>query len=149
MPGGASMMPPLADELGADFRYVALTQYLRLLCVSAVCRCSNVYAASIRRYRCLTPREYAMVGDTFNRRDCSIRRTLGQKLRIPVVSHGTSCVTVLVSFLLPDDVTMQPLEIFRIMAFLSRLGLRRGLSMPTLRHFGRQLPATLVSSHSS
>ena len=34
LPGGASMMPPLADELGADFRYVALTQYLRLLCVS-------------------------------------------------------------------------------------------------------------------
>ena len=34
LPGGASLMPALADELGADFRYVALTQYLRLLVVS-------------------------------------------------------------------------------------------------------------------
>lgn len=34
LPGGASLMPVLADELGADYRYVALTQYLRLLIVS-------------------------------------------------------------------------------------------------------------------
>lgn len=34
LPGGASLMPALADELGADYRYVALTQYLRLLIVS-------------------------------------------------------------------------------------------------------------------
>ena len=34
LPGGASLMPALASELGADYRYVALTQYLRLLAVS-------------------------------------------------------------------------------------------------------------------
>lgn len=32
--GGASVMPVLAKDLGADFRYVALSQYLRLLVVS-------------------------------------------------------------------------------------------------------------------
>ena len=32
--GGASIMPVLARELGADFRFVSLTQYLRLLAVS-------------------------------------------------------------------------------------------------------------------
>ena len=32
--GGASIMPPLAQELGADYRYVALSQYLRLFTVT-------------------------------------------------------------------------------------------------------------------
>ena len=32
--GGASVMPAIAEEVGADARYVALTQYLRLLTVS-------------------------------------------------------------------------------------------------------------------
>ena len=32
--GGASVMPLIAKEVGADYRYVALNQYLRLLAVS-------------------------------------------------------------------------------------------------------------------
>ncbi|WIM73235.1 AbrB family transcriptional regulator [Corynebacterium suedekumii] len=32
--GGSSVMPALARDLGADYRYVALSQYLRLLAVS-------------------------------------------------------------------------------------------------------------------
>lgn len=32
--GGASFLPALARELGSDFKYVTLTQYLRLLCVT-------------------------------------------------------------------------------------------------------------------
>lgn len=34
LPGGASLMPALARDAGADIRYVSLSQYLRLLCVS-------------------------------------------------------------------------------------------------------------------
>lgn len=34
LPGGASLMPAIASEVGADMRYVALSQYLRLLIVS-------------------------------------------------------------------------------------------------------------------
>ncbi|MBC3186654.1 AbrB family transcriptional regulator [Corynebacterium sp. zg-331] len=34
LPGGASTMPLIAREVGADYRFVALTQYLRLLVVS-------------------------------------------------------------------------------------------------------------------
>ena len=69
---------------------------------------------------------------------------LGEKLRIPVASvMGPIVLTVLVSLFLPADVNLQPLEIFRIMAFLS-IGwvCGGGLNMPTLKHFGRQLPAT-------
>ena len=33
--GGASLMPAIAADVGADVRYVSLTQYLRLLTVSA------------------------------------------------------------------------------------------------------------------
>ena len=145
LPGGASMMPPLADELGADFRYVALTQYLRLLCVSVSLPLLVTFMphpsgdtdaslhANTQWWVILLIVAIAAFGEP-----------LGQKLRIPVASvMGPVVLTVLVSFLLPDAVTMQPLEIFRIMAFLS-IGwvCGGGLSMPTLRHFGRQLPAT-------
>ncbi|WP_234947939.1 AbrB family transcriptional regulator [Corynebacterium sp. CNCTC7651] len=34
LPGGASVMPAIAQEVGADVRYVSLSQYLRLLVVS-------------------------------------------------------------------------------------------------------------------
>lgn len=34
LPGAASMMPALATEVGANYRFVALTQYLRMLIVT-------------------------------------------------------------------------------------------------------------------
>lgn len=34
LPGGASLMPAIARDVGADIRYVSLSQYLRLLIVS-------------------------------------------------------------------------------------------------------------------
>lgn len=34
LPGGASLMPAIARDIGADIRYVSLSQYLRLLIVS-------------------------------------------------------------------------------------------------------------------
>lgn len=145
LPGGASMMPPLADALGADYRYVALTQYLRLLCVSVslpllvtfMAQPSGSDNASIQAsttwWVLLIVIAIAAFGEP-----------LGKKLRIPVASvMGPVVLTVLVSFLLPDDITLQPLEIFRIMAFIS-IGwvCGGGLDLPTLKHFARQLPAT-------
>lgn len=145
LPGGASMMPPLADELGANFRYVALTQYLRLLCVSISLPLLVTFMphpagdsdaslqASTTWWVILLVLAIAAFGEP-----------IGKKLRMPVASvMGPIVLTVVVSFFLPEGVTMQPLEIFRILAFLS-IGwvCGGGLSMPTLRHFGRQLPAT-------
>src|SRR5699024_55317 len=132
--GGASMMPPLADALGADYRYVALTQYLRLLCVSVslpllvtfMAQPSGSDSASIQAsttwWVLLIVIAIAAFGEP-----------LGKKLRIPVASvMGPVVLTVLVSFLLPDDITLQPLEILRIMAFIS-IGwvCGGGLDLPT------------------
>ena len=145
LPGGASMMPPLADELGADYRYVALTQYLRLLCVSVSLPLLVTFMphpsgsqdaslqASTTWWVVLLIIVIATVGEP-----------LGKKLHIPVASvMGPILLTVIVSFFLPDGITMQPPEIFRIIAFIS-IGwvCGGGLDLPTLKHFGRQLPAT-------
>ena len=43
--GGASIMPVLAQELGADYRYVALSQYLRYSRCRSPCRCSHRFWA--------------------------------------------------------------------------------------------------------
>ena len=145
LPGGASMMPPLADELGADFRYVALTQYLRLLCVSMslpllvtfMAHPAGDQDASIQASTTWWVILIVIIIAAFG-------EPLGKKLRIPVASvMGPIVLTVLVSFFLPADVTMQPLELFRIMAFLS-IGwvCGGGLNLPTLKHFAGQLPAT-------
>ena len=54
-------------------------------------------------------------------------------------------LTVLVSFLLPEGHTLEPLYVFKVMAFLS-IGwvCGGGLSLPALKAFAKQLPATVL-----
>lgn len=146
LPGGASMMPMLADELGADYRYVALTQYLRLLAVSITL---PVVAGLLTSPNHASSQDathstwwLVLVGVLV----AAFGEKLGKLIRLPVATVlGPMLLTVGISLLLPDDLTMQPPEIFRVMAFLS-IGwvCGGGLSVPALKSFSKQLPATIL-----
>ena len=144
--GGASIMPVLAKELGADYRFVALGQYLRLLAVSVSLPLVTAFfttpAAGARPgepptvwFMVLAVAAVAVFGDAF-----------GRLIRLPVPSVlGPLLITVVVSLLLPGHLTLMPPELFRILAFLT-IGWMCGgaLSFPALRSFARQLPATVT-----
>lgn len=141
--GGASIMPVIAEELGADMRYVALTQYLRLLTVSvtlpAVASLLSTPSAAPppeaapRWWMWLLVLAVAVAGGP-----------IAEKLHVPVPSvFGPLIITVAVGTFLPAPIVMpQPLA---VMAFLS-IGwvCGGGLSVPSLRHFARLLPLTMT-----
>ncbi|WP_291314535.1 AbrB family transcriptional regulator [Corynebacterium sp. UBA2622] len=141
--GGASIMPAIAEDLGADMRYVALTQYLRLLTVSVtlplVASLLTTPSASPPPETAPTWWMWALV--------LAIAVAAGpaaEKLHVPVPSvFGPLLVTVLVAGFLPAPVVMpRPLA---VLAFLS-IGwvCGGGLSVPSLKQFSRQLPLTVV-----
>ena len=148
LPGGASLMPALADELGADFRYVALTQYLRLLAVSISLpvvvgfltvpgQSSGISTNPVAQewWMWLLVFALALVGEP-----------LGKRVHLPVPSVlGPLLLTVVAAAILPDHLSLQPAEPFQILAFLAIGWVCGGsLSVPTLRRFGSQLPATVA-----
>ncbi|WP_165242782.1 AbrB family transcriptional regulator [Corynebacterium lizhenjunii] len=145
LPGGASMMPALAHELGADYRYVALTQYLRLLVVSITLPVVAVFlahpqathahvSADTPLWLLLLTVAVAIAGEPF-----------GRLLRLPAAPVlGTVVLTVAVAALLPEGQTLVLHPWFQVMALLS-IGwvCGGGLSVSALRLFARQLPVTL------
>ncbi|AZA08208.1 Putative ammonia monooxygenase [Corynebacterium pseudopelargi] len=147
--GGASIMPLLAREFGADFRYVALSQYLRLLAVSL--------SLPLVAHWLLTSGQHAPDNATQAHLDqpwwallaviliAAFGEGIGRKLHIPVPSVlGPLLLMLLVGTLAPPaDFT--PPEAVRTFAFLS-IGWMCGgsLSVASLKSFARQLPATLV-----
>lgn len=148
LPGGASLMPALASELGADYRYVALTQYLRLLAVSvSLPLVVSLLAApagegvdmsvdgEVTWWIVLLTLAIAVVGEK-----------LGKLVRLPAAAVlGPLILTVLVAQVIPAGHTLEPLYVFKIMAFMS-IGwvCGGGLSVPALRAFAKQLPATIL-----
>lgn len=144
--GGASIMPVLAKELGADYRFVALGQYLRLLVVSislplvtaffsAPAARAGVEEPPLLWFMVLAVAAIAYFGDTF-----------GRLIRLPAPSVlGPLLLTVAISLLLPEGLSLHPPELFRILAFLT-IGWMCGgtLSFPALKAFGRQLPVTVT-----
>lgn len=152
LPGGASTMPIMAQEVGADYRFVALTQYLRLLVVSVtlppvahlltppatdgtsgaaggVGTASAFHLGSV-----LLILAIALGGDK-----------VGKWLRLPASGVlGPLLLTVVGGLMLPDGWSLEPPHVFAIMAFLS-IGwiCGGGLSVPALRLFARQLPTTV------
>ncbi|GAB2503230.1 Putative ammonia monooxygenase [Corynebacterium atrinae] len=144
--GGASIMPVLAREVGADFRFVSLAQYLRLLVVSislplitalfsAPSSGSAASASDQVWFMMIAITVIALFGEK-----------IGALVRLPVPSVlGPLLITVGVSLLLPDGLTLVPPDLFRIIAFLA-IGWMCGgaLSLPALKAFGRQLPATVT-----
>lgn len=148
LPGGASMMPVLADDLGADYRYVALTQYLRLLTVSMTLPVVVGFLSTPADshpvdapqpdqhwWMILLVLAIAFAGEP-----------LGKLLRLPAPGViGPLLLTVLASLFLPGELTLQPIEPFRILAFMC-IGwvCGGGLSWPALQRFAAQLPATVA-----
>ncbi len=141
--GGASIMPAIAEDLGADMRYVALTQYLRLLTVSV----TLPLVASLLTTPSASPPPEAAPDWWMWLLVLAIAVAGGpiaEKLRIPVPSvFGPLLITVAVAGFLPGPIVMpRPLA---VLAFLS-IGwvCGGGLSVPSLKHFSRQLPLTIV-----
>lgn len=143
LPGGASLMPALADELGADYRYVALTQYLRLLAVSV----SLPLVVSLLAAPSATPLADAVPSFPILLLTVVIAvggEKLGRLLRLPAAAvMGPLLLTVAASAVVPEPLAVH--HLFRIMAFLS-IGwvCGGGLSVPALKLFARQLPATVT-----
>ncbi|WP_040084591.1 AbrB family transcriptional regulator [Corynebacterium humireducens] len=143
--GGASILPVLAQELGADYRFVALTQYLRLLVVSMTLPLVTAFLPhpggaspeltdSRPWFLLLLIAAVAYFGGS-----------LARPLRIPVPSVlGPLLITVVLGLAVPQWSLLPP-ETFRIAAFLA-IGWMCGgaLSVPALRVFARQLPATVT-----
>lgn len=143
LPGGASLMPALARDLGADMRYVSLSQYLRLLTVSITLPVvvSFLDAPAASEVTHLTPYWWmwllvpGLIG---------VGIPLGKLVRLPNPSiFGPMLVTVLVGSF--ADFTIVPPEPLSITAFLA-LGWMcgGGLSVPALKAFSKLLPATMA-----
>lgn len=156
LPGGASTMPIMARDLGADYRFVALTQYLRLLVVSvtlplvahlftppdtasavgtvgAVGTAQEGYHFHLGATALILA--VALGGDA-----------VGRLLRLPAAGVlGPLLLTVACGLVLPPEWSLEPPPVFAVMAFLS-IGwiCGGGLSLPALRLFARQLPATVA-----
>ena len=140
LPGGASLMPAIARDVGADIRYVSLSQYLRLLIVSLSLPLVASQFTSVTRTE-LDPYWWMwllvpalIVAGVF----------AGKLLKFPNPSvFGPMALTVLVGALV--DVTIVPPRLLSIVGFLA-IGWMcgGGLNVPALRRFSRLLPATLA-----
>lgn len=140
LPGGASLMPAIARDVGADIRYVSLSQYLRLLIVSLTLPLVASQFTSVTRTE-LEPYWWMwllvpalIVAGVF----------AGKLLKFPNPSvFGPMALTVLVGALV--DVTIVPPRLLSIVGFLA-IGWMcgGGLNVPALRRFSRLLPATLA-----
>ena len=140
LPGGASLMPAIARDVGADIRYVSLSQYLRLLIVSVslplvASQLSPATQTELEPYWWMWLLVPALIV-------CGL--FAGKLLRFPNPSvFGPMALTVLVGALI--DVTIVPPQLLSIVGFLA-IGWMcgGGLSVPALRRFSRLLPATLA-----
>ena len=148
LPGGASLMPALASELGADYRYVALTQYLRLLAVSMSLPLVVAFLDSPAGQGI----DLSVAGETtwwivlLTIAIAVGGEKLGKLAHLPAAAVlGPLILTVIVAQFLPEGHTLEPLDIFKIMAFMS-IGwiCGGGLSLPALKSFAKQLPATIL-----
>ncbi|WP_080792691.1 AbrB family transcriptional regulator [Corynebacterium pacaense] len=152
--GGASVMTVLAQQLGADYRYVTLSQYLRLLVVSiSLPLVTHLFVPGTGGAGRVRPEGLevfglgeveASIGIVVILGIVVVGEPLGRLLRLPAPAVlGPLLCTVVVGALFPVD--LEPPTPFVIIAFLS-IGWMCGgaLNMPALRVFSRQLPATFA-----
>ncbi|AGS35356.1 ammonia monooxygenase [Corynebacterium maris DSM 45190] len=146
--GGASFMPAIAKEIGADIRYVALTQYLRLL---AVALSLPAVTGLIGTPSGGTPASGGAVGQTWWMivivvAIALVGGPLGSLVKLPAPSVlGPLLLAVTLSIAFPETLNLQPPEVLRALAFLSIGWLAGGaLSMTALKNFVRQLPLTVL-----
>ncbi|MCQ9352828.1 AbrB family transcriptional regulator [Corynebacterium sp. 153RC1] len=146
--GGASMMPALAKDLGADYSYVALSQYLRLLAVSvSLPLLTHLFAPpGMGEHPSLAPTEIHWWAVVLLVAIVLVAPRVATFLRIPVAQvFGPMLTTVGVGLLLPDPQVLIPPTGMQVFAFLC-IGWMCGgaLSVPALRRFAAQLPATIT-----
>ena len=142
LPGGSSTLPVIARETGADFRLVALSQYLRLLIVSLslplVTSIFNVTATGAAEetgtwWGALLLVVFALVGPY-----------IGKLLHFPAPHiFAPLLLTVVAGQFIPDALVMP--NFVAVIAFLI-IGwfCGGGLSVQVLKIFARQLPMTLL-----
>ncbi|WP_309543698.1 AbrB family transcriptional regulator [Corynebacterium renale] len=151
LPGGASMMPVLASELGADYRYVSLVQYLRLLIVSVTLPLVAGLFPGDGAAQLDDPR--LSVAELFIAAAvvavlAGVGSWAGRLLHLPVPSVvGPLALTVVVGSFVPADYAAlltvpAPLAVFAFVCIGWICG--GGLSLPTLKVFARQLPVTVT-----
>lgn len=146
--GGASIMPPLAQELGADYRYVALSQYLRLFTVTItlplitpLLGLHSQGAVATQPHGAFTWMSWAVMIFivVFGER-------VGKLLHFPAAGLSTPLVlTVVAYFLLPAGTSLLPPDAVLVAAFAA-IGWMAGggLSTSALTSFARQLPITIA-----
>ncbi|QPK83322.1 AbrB family transcriptional regulator [Corynebacterium qintianiae] len=141
--GGASIMPAVAAEVGADTRYVALSQYLRLLTVSVTLPLVASLLAAPAGPATTAPQP-AWWSWLFVPALVATGQPLGRIVRLPNASvFGPLVLTALAGSLIDAPLAMPPA--LAVVAFLA-IGwiCGGGLNVPALRHFGRLLPATVA-----
>lgn len=143
--GGAAFMPAIAKEIGADIRFVSLTQYLRLLAVAVSL---PVVTSLLPRDQLSSAVDTVEMGQSWWMIALIIVVALAggpiaARLKLPVPSVlGPLLLTILLLALVPVELNMNPPEPLRIIAFLSIGWLCGGtMSKDSLKHFARQLPA--------
>lgn len=141
--GGASIMMTLATELGADMRYVALTQYLRLLAVSMTLPLvasflthpgtNHTDGLESTWWMWLLVIAISLIGEP-----------IAQKIHLPAPAvFGPLILTAVITAVLPMPIA--PPEPLAVMAFMSiGWACGGGLSVPALKRFARLLPATIT-----
>lgn len=143
LPGGASVMPAIAADVGADMRYVALSQYVRLLIVSVTLPLvAALFDAPASTAHATTDGPWWMW--LLVPALIAAGNPAGTLLRLPNPSvFGPMLATVLVGSLL--DAPVVPPTVLTTAAFLA-IGWMCGgaLSVPALKQFSRMLPATLA-----
>lgn len=161
--GGASMMPMLAQEVGADFRYVTLSQYLRLLAVMfslppIVSWLGLPHAGEIGDHGGGVLGAYQgwtaglgplpWWGLVVILAIIVVSAPLARRLRLPAPGIlGPILLTVVVSKLpiWPDGLVLQPPTPMRLLAFCVVGWLAGGaLSVRALRSFAKLVPATVL-----
>lgn len=142
LPGGSSTIPVIAMETGADYRLVALSQYLRLLIVSLslplVTSIFNVHTSAVTEetgtwWGAVLLVVFALVGPY-----------IGKLLHFPAPHiFAPLLLTVAAGKFIPEALIMP--NFVAVIGFLI-IGwfCGGGLSVPVLKIFARQLPMTLL-----
>lgn len=144
--GGAMVMQSVAEETGANFRYVALSQYLRLLTVSMLMPVVVGLSGSSGRGQAAEEGEVTWVSILVMLVVVIVGPRLGRLLRLPAASIlGPILLALTAAFLLPRDISIVPPYAFLIVAFVA-VGWSAGgaLSKETLVLFRKLLPVTLT-----
>lgn len=137
--GGASVMPAIAHDIGADMRFVALAQYLRLLTVSMTLPLVASLLDTPGTTAATQPNDGHILAVTLV---ALLGGPIAEKLRIPVPGvFGPLILTVILS----TWIDLNPPLILQIFAFMC-IGWMCGgaLSVPALKVFAKTLPATVT-----